>query len=190
MPCRSLAFARSLLLSDPQAGVAIAMCAVFVSSGSLTHSVRLVFFSSLLLLYMCSSCHAYRMALGRGDAWLSRCVRYDMVWPCGRCRGDGQSDDTMRVAWCAVRCEGRNEGRDDGRAVFVSSIWSFPCCHRPAWGSRGVLGLLHRGIRYHAGWAQNGFIGWDTQYEHKSPRVPLYRTDVRCAGIKKTGAGI
>lgn len=154
MPCRSLAFVRSLLLPDPQAGVAIAMCSVFVSSGSLTHSVRRFarlrssrLFSSLLLFYTFSSCHAYRMALGRGDAWLSRCVRYGMVWPCGRCRGDGQSDDTMRVAERAVRGEGRNEGRDGGRAVFVSSIWSFPCCHRPAWGSRGVLGLLHRGIR-------------------------------------------
>lgn len=105
------------------------------------------FFSSLLLFYTFSSCHAYRMALGRGDAWLSRCVRYGMVWPCGRYRGDGQSDDAMRVTERAVRGEGRNEGRDGGRAVFVSSIWSFPCCHRPAWGSRGVLGLLHRGIR-------------------------------------------
>lgn len=34
MSCRSLAVARSLLLSDPQAGGAIAMCAVFVSSFS------------------------------------------------------------------------------------------------------------------------------------------------------------
>lgn len=80
----------------------------------------------------------------RGDAWLPRCGRYDMVCPCGRCRGDGRSDDAMRVAKRAVRDEGRNEGRDEGRAVFVSSIWSFPCCHRPAWGPRGALGLLHR----------------------------------------------
>lgn len=42
MPYRSLAFARSLLLSDPQAGVAIAMCAVFVSSSSLIVSSFLV----------------------------------------------------------------------------------------------------------------------------------------------------
>lgn len=193
MPCRSLAFARSLLRSDPQASMAIAMCAVFVSSSSLTRFARLRssrLFSLLLLLYTCSSRRACRMALGRGDAWLPRCGRYGMVWPCGRCRGDGRSDDAMRVAKRAVRDEGRDDGRDDDRAVFVSSIWSFPCCHRPAWGPRGVLGLLHRGIRYHAGLAQNGFIGWDTQYEHKSPRVPLYRTDVRCAGIKKRGTGI
>lgn len=54
-----------------------------------------------------------------------------MAW-----RGDGRSDDAMRVAERAVR--------DEGRTVFVSSIWSFPCCHRPAWGPRGVLGLFHR----------------------------------------------
>lgn len=42
MPCRSLSFARSLLLSDLQAGVAIAMCAVFVSSSSLIVSSFLV----------------------------------------------------------------------------------------------------------------------------------------------------
>ena len=48
----------------------------------------------------------------------------------------------------AVRDEGRGvwrgDGRDDERAVFVSSIWSFPCCHYQAWGPRGVLGLSHR----------------------------------------------
>lgn len=84
MPCRSLAFARSLLRSDPQAGVAIAMCAVFVSSNPLTHSVRRFarfrssrLFSSLLLLYTCSSCYAYLMASGSG-----RCVVVGMraVW--------------------------------------------------------------------------------------------------------------
>ena len=84
MPCRSLAFARSLLLSDPQTGVAIAMCAVFVSSSSLTHSVRRFarlrssrLFSSLLLLYTYSSRRACRMASGSG-----RCVVAEMraVW--------------------------------------------------------------------------------------------------------------
>lgn len=86
MPCRSLTVARSLLRSDSQAGVAIAMCAVFVSSGSLTHSVRRFarlrssrLFSSLLLLYTCSSRRACRMALRRNDAWLPRCGRYGLA---------------------------------------------------------------------------------------------------------------
>lgn len=86
MPCRSLAFARSLLLSDSQAGVVIAMCAVFVSSGSLTHSVRRFarlrssrLFSSLLLLSACSSRCACRMALRWNDAWLPRCGRYGLA---------------------------------------------------------------------------------------------------------------
>lgn len=126
MPCRSLAVARSLLQSDPQAGVAIAMCAVFVSSGSLTHSVRRFarlrssrLFSSLLLLYTCSFCHAYLIALGRGDAWLSRCVRYGMVWPCGRCRGDGRSDDAMRMAERAVSgTKGETHGETGSERVM------------------------------------------------------------------------
>lgn len=37
--------------------------------------------------------------------------------------GRGRFGDAGRVAWCAWR----DEGRDEGRAVFVSSIWSFPC---------------------------------------------------------------
>ena len=169
-------------------------CAPFLSARVLSLaslvSVRLVFSRRCCCSIRVRPVVRVGWRRGRGDAWLPRCGRYGMVWPCGRCRGDGRFDDAMRVAERAVRDEERNEGQDEGRAVFVSSILLFPCCPCQAWGPRGVLGLLHRGIRYHAGWAQNGLIGWDTQYEHKSPRVPLYRTDVRCAGIKKTGAGI
>lgn len=102
------------------------MCAVFVSSGSLTRFARLRssrIFSSLLLLSSCSSCRACRMALRRDDTWLPRCGRYGLAWRLAW-RGDGRSDDAMRVAERAVsgtRGETRVGTRD---APFLSARFS------------------------------------------------------------------
>lgn len=61
---------------------AFVVCAVFVSSCSLTRFARLRssrLFSSLLLLCSCSFRRACRMALRRNDAWLPRCGRYGLA---------------------------------------------------------------------------------------------------------------
>lgn len=61
---------------------AFGVCAVFVSSCSLTRFARLRssrLFSSLLLLCSCSFRRACRMALRRNDAWLPRCGRYGLA---------------------------------------------------------------------------------------------------------------
>lgn len=135
MPCRSLAVARSLLLSDPQASMAIAMCAVFVSSSSLTRFARLRssrLFSSLLLLYTCSSRRACRMALGSG-----RCVVAEMraVW-----LGGAMGDLMMRCVWRSVRCGTKDETKGGTRnAPFLSA--RFGCSH-VVLARRGVLGEL------------------------------------------------
>lgn len=104
-------------------------------------SSRLVL--SLLLFFACSSRRACRMASGRCGVTAERGHR-------GRCGVSvamrvaicdaglwvvawGGSVMSCRAAGRAVRDEKRDvwrdEGRDDERAVFASSIWSFPCCH-------------------------------------------------------------
>ena len=135
--------ARSLLLFDLQAGGEIAMCAVFVSSGS-------------LVVPLLVSCRRARLVVRVGWRWVVVALRRGGVWLpwCGRYVCCVAICDAMRsgVAWggsvmsCRAAGRERDEWRDDECAVFVSSIWSFPCCYRQVWGPRGVLGLLHREI--------------------------------------------
>lgn len=74
-----------------------------------------------------------------GVCGVAVCVvrRLDGVACRGACRG--RFDDVVSCGVvCRERGEGRDacrdEGRDDNRAVFVSSIWSFQCFYRSAWG--------------------------------------------------------
>lgn len=130
----------------------------------LVFSCRLVL-SCLVLssLSSCSSRRACRMALGRRGI-LRRCAVVagrrgagGVVWRCD-VRGVVSAIRRCRFVWCSVACRERDgrrdawrdawrdEERNGGRAVFVSSFWLFPCCHYPACGHRGVLGLSHREI--------------------------------------------
>ena len=147
MPCRSLAVVRSLLLSDSQAGVVIAMCAVFVSFGSLTHSVRRFarlclscLFSSLLLLSACSSRRACRVALRRNDAWSPE---MRAIW-----LGCAMGGLMMRCVWRGVW---RGVGAGRGSRRFCQLDLVVPVLPSAGVGSSGALDLLYRGIRYHAG---------------------------------------
>ena len=129
MPCRSLAFARSLLLSDPQAGVVIAMCAVFVSSSSLTHSVRLVFSRR------CCCSIRVRPVMRIGWRWVGamRGCRdaCGMAW-CGDGLDVAMGDLMMRCVWRSVRC-------GTMIAPFLSARFGRS---RVAIDQRGVIGEL------------------------------------------------
>ena len=91
-----------------------------------------VFFRVLVSWGRCGG--VYRRC-GRFGGWRGG-VRFVGTWRCGVSVGGSMMP--CRAAWCVLRDEGldawRDGRRDDGRAVFASSFWSFPCCHYAVWG--------------------------------------------------------